>query len=204
MQNRLDPGLQVHSLWERGIDGRGVAVAVIDKPIRADHAEFGDRLTYIEVVPDHPQIKTLHYHGIAASSILAGTKAGVSPSSTIHYFAVPDVSSAKLDNYARALEMILEFNTVSEQPIEVVSVSDGFDRETQAGKRWLEAIRAAEARGIIVIHCEDSGTFPVPFIGAGSPPDRDRSDWQNFNVWFHLQTGYTPNLSDSTNANALS
>ncbi|HWI53193.1 MAG TPA: S8 family serine peptidase [Symbiobacteriaceae bacterium] len=108
-----DPGLGLRALHTKGIDGRGMAVAVFDKPIRQSHQEFAGRIHYREVFPEDPKNKTYHFHGAAAASVLAGKNVGVAPGATLYYFAVPD-NGENMSNYAVAMEELLEVSISDE------------------------------------------------------------------------------------------
>lgn len=182
-----DPGLGVRRLHERGITGAGVAVAVIDKPIRQDHREFAGRFTYVEVDAKNPRIKTPHWHGMACASIFAGATTGVAPASQLYYIATPDVRSTRWANYAAAVEKVLAINAglPREQQIRVVSLSDGplpRDIGSAALTRFDDAVRRAEAAGVAVVNCNELN-FAIRFGSAGAPPDRDRNDPDSYDPW---------------------
>ena len=86
-----DPGLDVRKLHQTGITGKGVTVAMLDKPINPDHIEYKGRLHYQYVECDSKGKRNkLHFHGASCASVLVGTSCGVAPEAEIYYFAVPD------------------------------------------------------------------------------------------------------------------
>lgn len=180
-----DPGLGLRGLHKQGLTGRGVVVAVIDKPMLAAHREFTGRIKYVEVYPGHEKNRTLHFHGAAVASILAGATVGVAPESSLYYFAVPD-NGKNFPNYTEALNQILRLNATlpPAERIRVVSISDGFgpDEAQQPEKAaYLEAVRKAEESGIVVIHCAEP--YPLPFSVAGAMPGRNRDDAESYDPW---------------------
>ncbi|HEY3368344.1 MAG TPA: S8 family serine peptidase [Symbiobacteriaceae bacterium] len=177
-----DPGLGLRALHGQGIDGRGIAVAVFDKPIRQSHQEFAGRIHYIEVFPGNPRNKTYHFHGAAVASILAGKTVGVAPAATLYYFAVPD-NGQNIANYLAAMAKLLALNETlpPAERIRVVNISDGFD-ESMLGREdvahWDGMIRKAEGQGIVVV--TGSPTFPVRYELTGVMPEQDRNDPENY------------------------
>lgn len=125
-----NPGLGIRLLHRQGITGRGVAVAVFDKPLRATHAEFSGRLHYQTVETEHRKNNIYHFHGMACTSILAGTMTGVAPEAEIYYFAIPDAGKNFL-YYSRALAALAAINAslAPEQKVQIVSISDGISPE---------------------------------------------------------------------------
>jgi len=186
-----DPGLGLRTLHKRQITGRGVSIAVIDKPILPSHREFSDRIHYIEVSPGDDRNAQLHYHGAVIASMLAGRNVGVAPDSTIYYFAVPDSADPFLD-YTRALARLLELN--SSLPvaarIRVVNISAGYtglDATRPSVTSWESMIRQAEQQGVAVVHC--GPTFPLWYLVAGSPPNHDRNTVDSYEpaIWLKKQ-----------------
>jgi hypothetical protein len=183
-----DPGLGVRSLHRRGITGKGISVAVIDKPILTSHQEFADRLTYVEVFPDHPKNGMMHMHGATAAGLLAGKTVGVVPESHLYYFAVPD-NGKNVGNYAAALEQILLLNTELPrgQRIRVVSISDGFDAQATDRpdvKALIDVMDRADEQGVAVVH---NGTnFALDIAVTGAPPGRDRDKVESYEPWLRF------------------
>ena len=120
-------GLGLSLLSEKGIGGKGISVAVIDKPIIREHEVFQGNLNYVEVLPEHAKMGNTHFHGAAVAGILAG-KNGVAPEANLYYFAVPD-DMEPYARYAEAMGQILELqNTLpKEGKIRIVAVAHGLD-----------------------------------------------------------------------------
>lgn len=179
------PGLGLSSLLQEGITGRGVHVAVIDKPIAEQHRAFARGLNYIEVSPEHPNTGRTHFHGAAVAGILSG-QYGVAPESGLYYFAVPD-DTEPYARYAEAMEKILELqdSLPGSAKIRVVAIAHGLDPAdvaTNAGgaKDWSQAIDKARQQGIIVIY---PGMPGLSFTGTGCPPGKDRDNPENYELW---------------------
>lgn len=182
-----DPGLGISDLHKQSINGEGITVAVIDKPILADHHEFSGRMTYIEVLKDNPESKKMHFHGMACASILAGEKCGVANKSKLYYFAVPD-NGKNITNYTQALLKLLEVNSelTQKEKIQVVSISDGewVGKNDKASKELVKTIEAVEKQGIAVVTCAE---FPVKFSVAGCPLEKDKDKIDNYEPGIYMQ-----------------
>jgi len=188
LMSAVNPGLGIRKLHEMGITGKGISVAVIDKPILSTHQEFSNRMKYIEVFKDHPKNKRLHFHGIACASLFVGDGCGVANQSFLYYFAVPD-DGKNVSNYLVALEKILQINSELPGPkkIKVVSISDGIPTDKKDNPdsiKLLQTIKEAEKQRIAVVHC---GAFPINFIVTGCPPGKNREEAENYELWLWWQ-----------------
>ncbi len=174
LETGKDPGLGVRDLHRQGITGQGIAVALIDKPIREEHKEFEGRLHYYEVFGDAERGFAPHFHGIACASILAGSTVGVAPGATIHYFAVPDVGE-NFRFYAIAADRVIEVNRSLgvERRIRLVSISDGLGRDNPYREDWETALRRLNDAGIEVVYSAPERLNG--FTWGGAPPFFDRS-----------------------------
>lgn len=174
-----DPGLGVRDLHRQGITGQGIAVALIDKPIRHQHEEFEGRIHYYEVFGDAGRGFAAHFHGIACASILAGSTVGVAPGATIHYFAVPDVGE-NFRFYSIAADRVIEVNqSLSEdRRIKLVSISDGLGRDNPYRPDWEAALQRLGEAGIEVVY--SSRERLNGFTWGGAAPFLDRSVSTNY------------------------
>jgi subtilisin family serine protease len=170
-----DPGLSVRDLHRQGITGKGVVVAVIDKPIRPDHIEFGERIRYHEVFEGASRGFRPHFHGMACASILVGETVGVAPEATLHYFATPDIGE-NFHYYSLALDRVIEVNTSlpEDERIRLVSISDGLGRDNPFADEWAAALERAREANIDIVY--SSGDRLNGFLWGGCPPDADRGD----------------------------
>jgi hypothetical protein len=138
------PGLGLRTLHERGYTGKGVNVAIIDGSLLADHEEYGDRLVHFEKIGDVND--TDLYHGTTVASVFVGSRCGVVPEASLHFFAT---NLADEENVLEALERLLLYNETLEPShrIRIVSISTGL-RQYEAAFHSL--IRQANDQGIIV------------------------------------------------------
>ena len=124
-----------------GLTGKGIKVAVIDRPIQADHVEFRDNIQYIEVVPDHEKNVNFDFHGTTCASYLCGKTCGIAKGVELFYYAMPNWTR-QLETYyewqLQALEKILEYNRRHDDPIRIVSLSAPFLKSQMDRRNALE------------------------------------------------------------------
>ena len=177
-KNRLNCGL---------LAGKGVKVAVVDRPINKEHVEFADRINYIEVLPGHEGMQYMDFHGMACASFLCGATCGVAREAELFYFAIPNRTNAINEYYGYqllALEKVLEYNHQNEHPIRVVSLSAPFLKEQM--ERRNELVSELEKTGCAVV----DATFFGRIVGQGidydcysDNPEYRLNQWQidNYN-----------------------
>ncbi|MBR5348231.1 MAG: hypothetical protein IK125_03265 [Lachnospiraceae bacterium] len=115
-----------------GLTGKGVKIAIIDKPLNPMHKEFGAGLEVIKVEPENENHDSVDFHGMTCASLLAGKTCGAAPEAVIKYFQIPDSGDrAEISKYAlKALKMIVAYNMENAtDPIRLVSWSGGFTKE---------------------------------------------------------------------------
>ena len=148
-----NPGLGIHSLHSKGIDGRGVGMAIIDQPLLTGHQEYASALVEydakgIEEVP-------VQMHGPPVASIAVGKKVGVAPGAELTYFAV---AMWKRDNecYIQSMKKIFLMNETlpEDRKIRVVSISNGMFPQYAHYDEWQEVLLKADSLGIVVITCQ--------------------------------------------------
>jgi subtilisin family serine protease len=192
LNNARNPGLGVRQLTQEGITGRGISIALIDKPIRSSHSEFTGRMSYIEIFNDPGSNVQWHFHGIACASILAGKTIGVAPGVHLYYFAVPDNGENFL-NYSLAIEQLLVINRnlKPEDKIRLVSISDG--AIVSYAKEWEAAKAKLKAEGVEFLYAG-----PDVFSGfawGGCPPFLDRERPEYYEISSYLKNkGVTKGL----------
>ncbi len=172
LEQGKNPGLGVRALHERGIDGRGVGVAIIDQPLLRDHIEYADRIVRYEAID--VQGVSEQMHGPPVASIAVGKTCGVAPAAALSYFAVP---MWKPDNqpYCDVIERIIKLNRVSStsERIRVVSISTGMFPQQAHYDRWQECLKKANQHGILVITCEQQ---PLQYGLVARIPGQDPND----------------------------
>jgi hypothetical protein len=90
----LGPGDSVSRQHARGIMGRHVGVAIIDRPLLTRHREFADRLRWydeIDTEPDEPA----GWHSTAVASIAVGRSVGAAPMADLYFVGVGTIWSGE-------------------------------------------------------------------------------------------------------------
>jgi subtilisin family serine protease len=178
-QPAANPGEEVRRLHARGITGRGVGIAIIDRPLLTEHREYADRLRWydeIDTVPGEPA----GWHSTAVASIAAGKTVGVAPEADLYFVGLGmNWSGEPFGNLlvaARraahtgmplplAIRRIVEMNRRLEpgRKIRVISISIGGGAET--------AIAEARQAGIFVssIDLHPAPMGPVTIASPAGP-----------------------------------
>ncbi len=177
LETGKDPGLQLRKLHNDGYTGKGISVAVIDKPILNSNKEFDEHnFIYTEVEAN----TKLHFHGISCASIIAGKNCGVAPEAKLYFFAVPD-NGKNFENYDIAIDKIIELNQTLEtkDKIRIVSISDGLNFDDSRLEKWEKTVLKAADDDIMVIYSNNVGD---QFIQGGCPPYKDKNNPSNYEI----------------------
>lgn len=166
-----DPGLGVRALHAEGITGKGVSVAIFDKPILATHSEIRENIVYRQIGEDD----RTHFHGMACASILCGKTCGVAPGAKLYYFAVPD-NGENFDNYTEAMDALIALNESlpEKNKVRLVSISDGLRLGDSKWEKWRETTQKAATAGIMVFY--SNSVSEQGFALGGCSPNQDRND----------------------------
>ena len=165
LENGKKPGLHIKRLHEKGIDGRGVSVAIIDQNLLTDHQEYKNNLTwYQEDEFWKKEEYSASMHGAAVASILAGKTVGVAPKASLFFLAEDFRNEGEFFDstpIAIALEHIAYINSQlpKEMKIRVVSISRGFDFTDIGSDKLLEAKNKLEEQGVVVFATNDVQTL---------------------------------------------
>ena len=181
----LNPGLGVRSLHARGITGRGVGIAIIDKPLLTEHVETAGRLRWYETIT-LVDGGTASMHGPAVSSIAVGRTSGVAPEADLYYFNVGDDLANFLwqfHYYAQAIRRVLQLNQVlpPDQQIRVISISLGWSPYQGAG--WsdvADAVGEARAQGVLVVYTSMEFVYGIGYMGLGRDPLNDPEQFESY------------------------
>jgi len=182
LKRGMDPGPGIAQLHRKGYTGKGIKVAVIDKPINPEHDEFKARMHYTEVFEGDIMNK-LHFHGIACASVVAGAMCGILPEAEIYYFAVPDNGKNSI-NYLSAMDTLLAINSglTGEDRIRVVSISDAIDYSIpEVKERWPKLMDMAVAQGLVVVLSSREFTHKY-FTWGGAPPGTDNNNASDYTI----------------------
>lgn len=170
-----NPGLGIRSLHEKGIDGSGVGIAIIDQPLLLGHEEYTSRIIRYDATEldgFSPQM-----HGSPVASIAVGKNIGVAPGASLTYFAVPMWESDNA-SYINALRSIFELNKnlPVKEKIRVVSISTGMFPHYPNFDEWKEVLNYAEKLGILVVTCDQAILeYGMLSLIPGDDPDKVQS-----------------------------
>lgn len=181
LENAKDPGLGIRALHKRGVDGRGVKVAIIDQTLSSEEGKLMPHSEYVKNIIDYKEFGNarsgcVSMHGPAVGSLLVGKECGIAPGAEVVYRAIP--SGRDFNFQADALLDIVKFNKTlpHNQKIKIVSCSIGYmEEKSELGlDRWISAIKMAEESGIIVSDVGDR--TGVDMFGGGSVKDKSNPD----------------------------
>jgi len=178
MELGKNPGMNIREIHKSGITGKGIKIAVIDRPINYKHIEFDGRITYIEVAPNSRGSDMIDFHGVVCASFISGKTLGVAPDSELIYYAVPSCWNSIIEYYKHqltALRMIYEYNKNNEDKIRLVSISAPF-YESQMKKR-AELLKILEEQNCYVI---DAINFRDHFQGLNKISIKDDNNVDNY------------------------
>ena len=175
-----NPGLHVRDLHKRGIDGRGVAVAIIDQPLLYTQQEYKKQMKLYHDNDVHQGGFCLEYssglcgklqeahmssmHGPAVASIAVGKTVGVAPKADLYYFSAQFSSDEQGHFDARPITAVLQqiMNLNNRLPegkrILIVSISRGFSSQDVGAEEFQETVQEMNRRGIGVFTTDDMFT----------------------------------------------
>lgn len=176
IENAKNPGLGIRrSLHQKGIDGTGVGIAIIDQPLLLGHVEYTSKINrYDETgLGDLPP----QMHGSPIASIAVGENIGVAPGASLTYFAVPMWEQDNMP-YIDSLKKIFELNKIlpEKEKIRVVSISTGVFPGQPHYEEWKEALEQADTQGILVVTCDQAVLdYGILSLSPGKDPNDPES-----------------------------
>jgi hypothetical protein len=186
MEIGKDPGLGIRALHEQGINGQGIAIAIVDQPLLVDHQEYKDRIRLYEEINVLPESKAA-MHGAAVTSIAAGKTTGVAPEADVYYIGSwtgdwePETNNFtwNFEYYARAIHRILEINRKlpEDQKIRVIAMQVGWSPDQAGYQEITAAVEEAKKAGVFVINSSLSETYGLNFHGLGREPLADPNEF---------------------------
>jgi subtilisin family serine protease len=175
-----NPGDEVRRLHARGLTGKNVGIAIIDRFLLAGHREYADRLRWYDEIDSAPA-EPAGWHATAVASIAAGRTVGVAPEADLYFvglgmnwkgepfgnlfFAARRAAHTGMP-VALAIRRILEMNRRLEpgRKIRVISIS--------IGGAPPEAIAEARRAGLFV-SAADLRLAPMGPVTIASPAGPD-------------------------------
>jgi hypothetical protein len=184
-----DPGLGVRELHQRGIDGRGVGIAIIDQPLLVEHPEYAGRLRLYEEIGVNPSTPA-QMHGPAVASIAVGKSVGVAPGADLYYIGswsfdgtVPTANyEPDYRFYAQAIHRIIEINQQlpANQKIRVISISNSWVPGETGYDEVSAAVLAARDAGMLVLSTNVERQYGFKINGLGRPPLADPQRFESY------------------------
>lgn len=178
LEKGKNPGLGIRELHNRGINGEGVGIAVIDQALVVDHREYKDNLKLYEIY--HDQSFEAQMHGPAVASIAVGKTVGVAPNASLYYiastfgeFEADGEYVQNLDIMAKCIDRILEINEVlpRDEKIRVIAIARGFEKDSD--RTVYEAVERAKDKGVFVITTTTGWNYPLVHMGLGREVNSD-------------------------------
>ena len=168
-----NPGLNIRTLHEAGITGKGVGIAVIDQTLLVEHVEYKENLRHYELINTDVDVASMH--GGAVSSIAVGKSVGVAPEADLYHFAVNfgEYVDGQFDpdfNWiAAAIDRIIEINSTLPQDgkIRVIAIARGWTPGEKGFSQVMAAIHRASANNIFVVSSSLQRTHGLDFRGMG-------------------------------------
>jgi hypothetical protein len=154
LEEGKNPGLGVRGLHKRGIDGRGVAIAILDQPLLKNHQEYAGNIVKYEGI----NTKDLPMHGPPIVSIAVGEHCGVAPATSVSYYAMPLTAMPDNGIYCDIIDKIIKENESADasEKVRVVNISTGTFQQQLNFDRWKETLAKANEKGILVVTCDQA------------------------------------------------
>lgn len=174
LEKGKDPGLGVRGLHARGIDGRGVGIAMIDLPLLVDHEDYRRALRWYEEVNGLDDDASMH--GPAMASLAVGRSCGVAPGAGLYYVASFNMKwdariRRRIPEYdyvfdALAIDRVLEINAglPPGKKIRAISISAAWSPEMKGYRSMTDAVERARKSGIFVVSCNMFETYDNKFF----------------------------------------
>ena len=152
LEEGKNPGLGIRSLHERGINGKGVGIAILDQPLLLGHEEYSSRILRYDATKASwlsPQM-----HGSPIMGIAVGKTCGVAPGAFVFYYAACTTLEHRIQ--ADWINEIIRYNETNPQAgrIRVISISAS-PEEASDNDAFLKDRKKALDSGIIVVTCSD-------------------------------------------------
>lgn len=151
----MDPGLGLRELHSKGIDGKGVGIAIIDQELLVEHNEYMDNLKHYEEIHINNMAMYSTMHGPAVASVAVGKNVGVAPESDLYYIATS--FDDDMHWLVESIDRIVEINKklLEDRKIRVISISFGISDNSYDYEIVKEAIDKANKESIYVINTVD-------------------------------------------------
>jgi len=199
-----NPGLGISNLHAQGITGRGIGIAIIDQHLLANHQEYAEQLQWYEEV-NLFGMESASMHGPAVASIAVGRTVGVAPGAALYFIGVGSHPKALFmyhHYFAQGIRRILQLNNrlPEDRKIRVISISLGWSPEVAGYQDIVEAVKLAEARGLLVVYPGMEYYSSYGFDGLGRYPTADPDSFESYRPGqFWAQVYYAGSGNRTTN-----
>lgn len=157
LKDNKNPGLGIRALHKKGINGKGIGIAIIDQALLLGHEQYKNNLRLYETL--HCSDDTAQMHGPAVASIAVGKDIGVAPKAKLYYIALTfgHYNSSEFEFDASILAdgilRVLEINKALQQEdkIRVISISKGYTSHDKGYEELQAAIKKADEENVFVI-----------------------------------------------------
>ncbi|MFX1517347.1 MAG: S8 family serine peptidase, partial [Promethearchaeota archaeon] len=174
----VPPSEIIHAteLWNNGIDGSNVKIAIIDSGISANlpNKDFGDRIIYEEsFIEGEDTPEDLHGHGTHVAGIAAGAglHKGIAPNADLL-----NLKAADRSGYSSQTAMLAAIDKAIDQEVHVISISIGFGRSSPwgFGDELTIAVDSAVDKGIVVVVAAGNEGSEDELASIGSPASSEK------------------------------
>lgn len=180
-----DPGLNIRTLHEQGLTGKGVHIAIIDSNLNLSHREYPDNLKFYEIL--HAFGNDVGMHGAAVASIAVGKSCGMAPDAELLYISTTSGRFTLLGlvtdttYIAKGIDRVLEINRLlpEDKKIRVISISLGYEK-TLGQSSVAAAIERAKQAGVFVITTTPESSYDFRLMGLGRDPADDPNDVSSY------------------------
>ncbi|MCX7923128.1 MAG: S8/S53 family peptidase [Clostridia bacterium] len=192
METGKTPALNIKKLHQKGIDGKGISIAMIDYSLLVDHNEYKDRLKLYEEINSLEPSASMH--GSAMASIAVGKTVGVAPGVDLYFIGSSNFDKdlkgkdikPNFEWTAKAIDRVLEFNNTlpEENKIKVISISAIWCPTNKGYTEVQKAVERAKKQGIFVVSASlfDTYDYKFWFHGLDRNPLDNPEDMASYKV----------------------
>ena len=164
----------VQRTWDNGYDGRGVGIAIIDSGVGAS-ADFGTRLTQVQLVGRTETVDDLNGHGTLVAGIAAGHSAdgrfiGIAPGASVYAINVTRNGQLFSSDVISGLQWVLDNAHTYNIRVVNLSVAETTPSSYKTSLLDLAVERVWASGTIVVVAAGNTGaTQPADYAPANDP-----------------------------------
>jgi len=145
---------EMKELHKKGINGKGVNIAIVDGQKLNSHSEYDKNIKYYEVLAETSDV----YHGSLVAGCAVGKNTGTAPEAGLYYFSakitknIDDKMVITRENANKAIKKILDINKQLSENDKIRFISCSFgSRSDLFYEEAQELFRECENSGIMVL-----------------------------------------------------